>query len=193
LWMGPEKHFVAYPVSSGRLMNFVGVVPAQAGDVESWSADGDAQDLRREFEHWDPKVLEMITNSLTVKRWALMHRSPLPRLVEGPVVVLGDAAHPMLPHLAQGSCQAIEDAVHLAAVLSEKSAVPLISRLQSYQKSRLPRASKIQAISQLQGEEYHLADGAEQIERDARLTADGISEQAWLYDFDASRLAHHGS
>lgn len=190
LWMGPDKHFVAYPVSSGRLMNVIGVVPSRGGDRESWSATGDRDELATAFTGWDPAVLELIDNATDIKRWALMHRDPLARWTSGSIAVLGDAAHPMLPHLAQGACQAVEDAACLAAVLSgvsDASAAP--AALRRYEQLRRTRAAKIQLGSQSQGRSYHLPDGTAQLERDARLADEGIPEQHWIYDHDAAAVA----
>jgi salicylate hydroxylase len=189
LWIGPGKHFVAYPVSSGRLMNIIGVVPAGDQDTESWSADGDRGELAAAFAGWDPVVLEMIDNAVDIKRWALMHRTPLERWTAGSIAVLGDAAHPMLPHLAQGACQAIEDAACLASVFSRVSSpAEAPAALRRYEELRRPRAGKLQLMSQSQGKSYHLPDGEEQRARDARLAADGVAEQHWIYDHDAAAV-----
>lgn len=187
VWMGPGKHFVAYPVSSGRLMNIIGAVPAASGDEESWSADGDRDELLSAFAGWDPAVTGMIGNATGLKRWALLHREPLSRWTSGSIAVLGDAAHPMLPHLAQGACQAMEDAACLASALSpvtNPAGAP--AALRRYEEIRRPRASRIQLMAQSQGESYHLPDGPAQAERDARLAAEGIPAQHWIYDHDAA-------
>jgi salicylate hydroxylase len=190
VWMGPGKHFVAYPVSSGRLMNIIGVVPASARDEESWSADGDRDELLAAFAGWDKAVLGMISQAAELKRWALMHRVPLTRWTSGPVAVLGDAAHPMLPHLAQGACQAIEDAACLTSVLSGISApADVPAALARYEEFRRPRASRIQVMSQSTGESYHLPDGPAQQARDARLAAEGMPAQQWIYDHDAAAVS----
>lgn len=190
VWMGPGRHFVAYPVSSGRLMNIIGVVPASSQDEESWSADGDRDELLAAFAVWDTAVAGMISHATGLKRWALMHRVPLSRWTSGSLAVLGDAAHPMLPHLAQGACQAIEDAACLTSVLSGISdPADAPAALSRYAELRRPRASRIQVMAQSQGESYHLPDGPAQRERDARLAAEGIPAQHWIYDHDAASLS----
>jgi salicylate hydroxylase len=189
VWMGPGRHFVAYPVSGGRLMNVIGAVPATARDEESWSAEGDRGELLAGFAGWDAAVTGMISHATGLKRWALMHRVPLSRWTSGSIAVLGDAAHPMLPHLAQGACQAIEDAACLTAVLSGISGpAGAPAALSRYEELRRPRASRIQLMAQSQGESYHLPDGPAQRERDARLAAEGIPAQHWIYDHDAAAV-----
>lgn len=190
VWMGPGKHFVAYPVSSGRLMNIIGVVPASSRDEESWSAEGDPDELVAAFAGWDRAVLGMITHATGLKRWAMMHRVPLSRWTSGSIAVLGDAAHPMLPHLAQGACQAIEDAACLTAVLSGITGpADAPAALSRYEELRRPRASQLQGMSQSMGESYHLADGPAQQARDARLAAEGVPAQHWIYDHDAAAVS----
>jgi salicylate hydroxylase len=93
----------------------------------------------------------------------------------------------MLPHLAQGACQAIEDAACLTAVLSGIGGpADAPAALRRYEEIRRPRASRIQLMAQSQGESYHLPDGPAQRERDARLAAEGIPAQHWIYDHDAA-------
>ncbi|MBC7802942.1 MAG: FAD-dependent monooxygenase, partial [Candidatus Parcubacteria bacterium] len=102
LWLGPGKHFVHYPVSAGRLVNVVAIVPAGDWRTESWSAEGEIADLAREFENWDPRVRQLIASAGETRRWAMYDRAPLERWTEGRVTLLGDAAHAMVPLFAQG-------------------------------------------------------------------------------------------
>ena len=85
---------------------------------ESWSAPGDPTVLRREFEGWDPRIAEVLAQVDKTFRWALYDREPLPTWTKGRLTLLGDAAHPMLPHLGQGANQSIEDGMALATMLA---------------------------------------------------------------------------
>ena len=115
-WLGAGRHFLAYPVRAGELINCVGVVPTDEEMKESWSAPGDPRTFAREFAGFDPKVESIISQIASTFRWGLYDREPLPVWTAGRLTLLGDAAHPMLPHSGQGANQAIEDAVTLAAV-----------------------------------------------------------------------------
>lgn len=117
--MGERKHFLVYPVRGGTLINYVGFVPSDAEAEESWSAPGDVDMLRKAFEGWDPRVTNLLEQVETTHWWGLYDREPLATWTQGRLTLLGDAAHPMLPHLGQGANQSIEDglalAIHLAA------------------------------------------------------------------------------
>ena len=139
-WLGAGRHFAVYPVRSGALLNCVGVVPTSEDMKESWSAPGDLADFAREFAGFDPMVGSLIGHIAQPFRWGLYDREPLARWTQGRLTLLGDAAHPMLPHTGQGANQAIEDAVALATVLSrcERSSAP--RALEVYESMRRERA-----------------------------------------------------
>ena len=111
---GKGKHFLAFPVRAGKLINFVGFVPADEEMKESWSAPGDPNMLREEFAGWDPRIGALLQNVQMTFRSALYDRDPIPTWTKGRLSLLGDAAHPMLPHLGQGANQSIEDGIALA-------------------------------------------------------------------------------
>ncbi len=188
-WLGPDRHFVHYYVAGARLMNFVAVCPAGEWRLESWSARGRVADALAEFAGFHPMVREIIGAVDETHRWALYDREPLPRWSVGRVTLLGDAAHPMLPFLAQGACQAIEDAATLARLLrdAEPSAVP--ERLARYEALRRPRATRVQQGSFENATAYHLPDGPAQEARDARYVALAreapYAARGWLFDHDA--------
>ncbi|HET9208147.1 MAG TPA: FAD-dependent monooxygenase [Burkholderiaceae bacterium] len=192
LWLGPGRHFVHYPISAGRLVNVVAIVPAGAWRLESWNADGEIADLSAEFHGWDERVQQLIVSASSTKRWALYDRNPLDRWVNDRIALLGDAAHAMLPFFAQGAAQALEDAFVLAGCLQgvDRGAVP--RALQRYEAIRRPRANQVQQMSRGREVRNHLPDGPAQQQRDAELAnGDPLRQSAWLYahDLDAD-LGH---
>lgn len=141
LWLGPGRHFVHYPISAGRWVNLVAIVPAGDWRTESWTAEGEVADLAREFDGWDERVLALIGAATDTKRWALYDREPLAQWVDGRLALLGDAAHPMLPFFAQGAAQAIEDAAVLAGCLRAATPQTVVAALRRYEALRRPRAT----------------------------------------------------
>ena len=144
MWAGPSRHFLVFPVRHGTMVNYVGFVPADGDMLESWSAPGDPELLRREFEGWDPRIGSVLKQVDKTFRWALYDREPLPTWTKGRLTLLGDAAHPMLPHLGQGANQSIEDGMALATILSrvDTSAVP--ASLLAYERLRRERVAEVQ-------------------------------------------------
>ncbi len=192
LWLGPGRHFVHYPISAGRLVNVVAIVPAGDWRTESWTAEGAIADLRAEFAGWDARVLQLVDAATDTKCWALYDRTPLARWHAGRIGLLGDAAHAMLPFFAQGAAQAIEDAVVLAACLRGVDAQGVPAALARYDAIRRPRASEVQRMSRGREIRNHLPDGPEQVARDRALAAgDPLQQSAWLYghDLEASLAA----
>ncbi|MPY57648.1 FAD-dependent monooxygenase [Streptomyces spongiae] len=189
LWLGHGRHVVHYPVSSGRLVNLVAFSPVRATDVESWSAEGRVEDFAAEFAAWDPGLTALIGAAERVGRWSVLDRAPLTTWVSGRLALLGDAAHAMLPFYAQGAGQAIEDAAVLAACLADRSTDPP-SALATYERLRLPRATRVQEASRGRLVHNHLPDGPEQRERDRAFAAeDPLGHNAWLYSYDAEQAA----
>ena len=185
LWLGPGRHFVHYPISAGRLVNVVAIVPAGAWRVESWNADGELADLRAEFSGWDERVQQLIVSASSTKRWALYDRDPLERWAKGRIALLGDAAHAMLPFFAQGAAQALEDAYVLAGCLQGADRATAPQALQRYEAIRQPRADRVLQMSRGREVRNHLPDGPEQQQRDAELAhGDPLRQSAWLYAHD---------
>jgi salicylate hydroxylase len=191
-WLGPERHFVHYYVGEGaRLLNFVAIVPAGDWRVESWSATGEVADALAEFEGWHPTVRAIIAAADRVHRWALYDREPLDTWGAGRVTLLGDAAHAMLPFMAQGACQAVEDAVVLAGCLAGAVPEAVPKALRRYEAIRKPRVWEVQRASWRNATIYHLRDGEQQRERDAAWAASAARgpyvERGWLFAYDAAR------
>jgi salicylate hydroxylase len=170
-------------------MNFVAVCPAGEWRLESWSAKGRVADALREFAGFHPLVRQIIGAVDETHRWALYDRAPLPRWSAGRVTLLGDAAHAMLPFLAQGACQAVEDAAVLARLLAGAGAAEVPARLARYEALRRPRSAAVQQGSLENATAYHLPDGPDQEARDARYAALAreapYAARGWLFDYDA--------
>ncbi|HEY6834480.1 MAG TPA: FAD-dependent monooxygenase [Pseudolabrys sp.] len=187
IWMGPGKHVVNYFVASGRLMNFVANVEQDSWTRESWTDRGDPDDLRAAFADWAPELRALFAEVEETFIWGLFDRAPLPRWSVGRVTLLGDACHPMLPYMAQGAAQALEDGAVLAACLAKSPDVA--GALKHYEEVRLPRASNVQLAARGNKTRYHLPDGPEQTARDAHM-ASGATDWSfkaidWLYGHDA--------
>jgi len=189
LWLGPGRHFVHYPISGGRLVNVVAIVPAGAWRTESWMADGEISDLLAEFAGWDDCLRQLIISASSTKRWAMYDRDPLERWTAGRISLLGDAAHAMLPFFAQGAAQAIEDAFVLACCLRSADHGSVRQALQRYEEIRRPRTSEVQVMSRGREVRNHLPDGPEQQQRDTQFAnGDPLRQSAWLYGYNYDNL-----
>lgn len=188
LWLGPGRHFVHYPVSGGRWVNVVAIVPAGDWRTESWTAEGRIPDLMQAFEGWDERLLQLIESATDTRRWALYDRAPLERWCDGRIGLLGDAAHAMLPFFAQGAAQAVEDAAALADCLRDADAASVPHALCRYEAIRRPRANRVQLMSRGRELQNHLADGPEQEQRDLGFAnSDPLRQSAWLYGEEVGR------
>jgi salicylate hydroxylase len=182
MWLGKAKHFLTFPVRAGKLINFVGFVPADKEMKESWSAPGDPEVLRAEFTGWDPRIEALLKQVQSTFRWALYDREPLPTWTKGRLTLLGDAAHPMLPHLGQGANQSIEDGMALATILARANRETLPTALLAYERLRRERVALVQRGARENGLRYDSAY-ADLGVRDAELTAHAAFRRR-LYDHD---------
>jgi salicylate hydroxylase len=188
LWLGPDRHLVHYPVSSGREINLVGCTPAGDWREESWTAPGRVEDLAAEFAGWDERVRELIAGVTETRQYAFYDREPLAHWTHGRVALMGDAAHPMMPFLAQGASQAIEDAAVLAGCLRDATVASVAPALARYETLRRERASKVQLTSRENRRHHHLPDGEEQRRRDAAMAGDdSLGHNAWIYGHDVEQ------
>lgn len=183
-WLGAGRHFLVFPVRSGELINYVGFVTTAEQSKESWSAPGDPAALAREFVGWDPMVEAILAEAKNTFRWGLYDREPLAKWTHGRLTLLGDAAHPMLPHAGQGANQAIEDGVALAAVLARADRASAPQALLIYEKLRREHTAGVQQLSRLNGARNY-ASGAE---RD-RALSEQHQERAWIWNYDAEAEA----
>ena len=189
-WLGPDRHFVHYFVGAGgRLLNFVAIVPAGEWRVESWSATGEVTEVLTEFEGWHPTVRAILEAADGTHRWALYDREPLETWGVGRVTLLGDAAHAMLPFMAQGACQAVEDAAVLAGCLATAKPEGVPEAVRRYETMRKARVWAVQHASYRNATIYHLPDGEGQRERDAAWASSAArgpyAERGWLFAYDA--------
>src|SRR6202008_2696406 len=178
-------------VSSGRLLNFVAIVERETWTRESWTDRGEVADALAAFAGWHPLVQAVIGAVDETFVWALFDRAPLDRWSAGRVTLLGDACHAMLPFMAQGAAQALEDGATLAARLAASGAdVP--GALCRYEAARAPRVARIHAASTSNKTRFHLADGPEQQARDAQMAAGAtdwsFDAVAWIYGHDAQAV-----
>lgn len=182
MWAGPSKHFLVFPVRHGTMVNYVGFVPTDEEMKESWSAPGDAEVLRREFRGWDPRIRAVLDAVDQTFRWALYDREPLPTWTKGRLTLLGDAAHPMLPHLGQGANQSIEDGMALATMLAQAPSAGVPAMLAAYERLRRERVAEVQLGARKHGLRVDSAQDDLRV-RDAELVAHAeFRKQLYTYD-----------
>jgi salicylate hydroxylase len=186
LWLGPDAHLVHYPVKAGRLINIVGIVHDEWKEV-GWSAAGNRAEILRHFARWAwaEQARELIAIPDQWLKWALYDRKAPFRGGVGPMTLIGDAAHPMLPFLAQGAGMAIEDAAVLADMLGKYLDDPC-DALRAYEGARWHRTARAQQMSRRQGRIYGLS-GPEAFVRNLAMRAMGgeklRARYDWLYDW----------
>lgn len=195
LWVGPGRSVVAYWVRRGELFNFVGTVPATEVHRESWSASGDVADLRRSFRGAEERVEAIIHAIDNAFITGLFYRDPLDRWAVGRVALLGEAAHAMMPFLAQGACQAIEDAWIIGQCLARHDCDGVADALIEYEQRRWPRTTKVQAAARAMVKQLHEPDPLQIQARNGRWRGmariDPLNETVWgwLYAYNAIRAA----
>jgi 2-polyprenyl-6-methoxyphenol hydroxylase-like FAD-dependent oxidoreductase len=154
LWLGPHAHLVHYPVRGGKDLNVVAVVEGGSAK-QGWSRRAEPDLLLPSFQRWAQPAKTLLATVKTWRCWSLFRLKPLPRWTDGRMALLGDAAHPVQPYLAQGAALAIEDAITLAASLEASGGDP-VSAFPRYQSLRMDRAARVQAQAARFGRIYHL-------------------------------------
>jgi salicylate hydroxylase len=187
LSMGHRAHLVAYPLRQGKLLNLVAVEEATGWTRESWSEQGDPDEMRARFEDFGGVMGEVLAEVGQVHRWALHLRPVAQRWHHQNVVLLGDAAHATLPFMAQGACLALEDAWVLRAALERAGDVK--SGLQTYEDTRKGRAARVVGLARGNAWRFHMgkpfAWGAQAV---LALGSGLLARQLdWVYDYDATR------
>lgn len=190
--MGPGCHLVCYPMRDGSVLNFVAAQERAAWAEEGWHHRDDPAHLRAVFSGFGPAVKQMLAAVEEVHLWGLFRHAVAPRWVGGHCALLGDAAHPTLPFLAQGANMALEDAWALAAALAGHDGIK--AGLAAYQAARLPRCQRIVAAANGNAWKYHLRPGPFRFAAHAALRlgtrlapARFLKQFDWLYGFDVTR------
>ncbi|MPZ57201.1 MAG: monooxygenase [Rhizobiales bacterium] len=198
VWMGPNRSIVQYYVAAGRTFNWIGISRSEQPARESWLAEGRIEDALAEYAGWHPTIRTIIAATPRVLRQALYDREPLPDWRVERVVLLGDAAHPMMPFYAQGAAQSIEDAYVLAGCLAANPDEP-VAALERYVRLRQPRTAWMQGLSRREEELYQMNDVAAIADRNARMRENRIPESATfppeqerLYGYDAEAVLRAG-
>jgi salicylate hydroxylase len=194
-WLGPHGTIVLYPLRGEELINVVCHYDDDTYRHESWVTECSRDEVLQRYAGWHASLLRLFEAGDTWYKWALYDRDPIPRWTKGRVTLLGDAAHPMLPYLGQGACQALED----GAVLANALADPRFARdpgaaLAAYERARRPRASSVVLTARARGVSNHLPSRWAALRRDAviavrrrmnRRDPEGRGA-AWLADYDAT-------
>lgn len=183
LWAGPKCHIVHYPLKGWKMFNLVVTYHNDAPSPEA-GIPVSHDEVRKGFEHVSPVARQIIDRGQSWKRWVLCDRDPVQNWIDGRVVLLGDAAHPMLQYFAQGACMAMEDAVGLAAMM-ERHGNDIPTALQRYQELRRLRTARVQLQSREIGQHVYHPAGAHAELRNAIMRAksdrDWFEAVAWLY------------
>jgi salicylate hydroxylase len=185
LRLGPRAHLVQYPLREGRQVNLVAVIEQRwrgRPPEHPWDGEADRPALTRAFEDWSKEARALIAAPPLWRAWPLFTRPPLPTYATGRVALAGDAAHPMVPFLAQGAAQAIEDAGALGAALAGQPDV--VAALAAYNRVRVERANRVQREALAQTRIYHMS-GPFAFARDLGMRAFGpdrlLRRYDWLY------------
>ena len=186
-WVGAGGHVVTYPIHESRLLNFVGAIERENWPVESWTEAGTHAEALADFEGWHEDVRTIVREMDVPYKWALLGRDPLPRYHEGRAVIIGDAAHPTLPFMAQGANMAIEDGMVLARCLEADSNVA--AALARFSALRVGRTTRLVNAATDNAHRFHnptLADPAEGAAYVAReWTEEKISARYdWVFQYD---------
>jgi len=192
-WLGPHGAIVLYPMRGQELINVVCHYDDDDYRHESWVTECPGAEVLQRYASWHESLLRLFAAGLTWYKWALYDREPIPQWTRGRVTLLGDAAHPMLPYLGQGACQALEDAAVLASALRADPADP-VAALARYERTRRPRASRVVLTARERGQSNHLPSRWAALRRDMaialrrrlnRRDLDGRGAP-WIASYDAT-------
>ncbi len=189
--VGPGRHFVFYYVRNKTLLNFVAQHEEPGWREESWSVEGDIEELRSMYRDWDPQVTAILQNVVKTYKWALYTRPPLAQWHSGRTVLTGDACHPMLPNLASGAAMAIEDGYVLAELLDRfRRDIPRALAL--FHELRHRRCTRVQRAAEKMASFFHTRNTLERFIRYGAARAltkfaPGIAARkiTWTHDYNA--------
>jgi len=183
LRLGPNAHLVHYPLRGGSVVNLVAVIEARwrsADNDHPWDGEADRPALERAFARWSRSTQRLLATATNWRAWPLYGRPPIGAFSLGSIALVGDAAHPMAPFLAQGAAQAIEDAGALGGAFSHMSGVP--EALMAYSRFRVGRAARVQVEALRQGRIYHMS-GPAALARDVAMRLVGPERLKARYDW----------
>ncbi|KAF2704919.1 FAD/NAD(P)-binding domain-containing protein [Pleomassaria siparia CBS 279.74] len=203
LWIGDMRHVMAYSIAGGKSFNMVLSHPSST-DPSTWRQETAVQEMKEHFKDWDPRLVKIINQITTTSKWPLLSGVPLPTWLSRSrtLLIIGDAAHPMVPYMSSGAAMAVEDGAALAEMLScITSRSELSSALDVFEKVRILRTGQMQEASLVNGKLWHFGDGAEQRKRDEGMGrevergegGDGVNPNQWsdevtarwVYGYDA--------
>jgi salicylate hydroxylase len=192
-WLGPHGTIVLYPLRGEELINVVCHYDDDSYRHESWVTECSRDEVLERYAGWHESLLRLFAAGQTWYKWALYDRDPIPAWTSGRVTLLGDAAHPMLPYLGQGACQALEDGAVLSNAMAASPGDP-VAALAAYERVRRPRASRVVLTARARGVSNHLPSRWAAFRRDVAISVrkrlnrrdlDGRGGQ-WLADYDAT-------
>lgn len=193
VWMGDQRHFMCYPLQQRTLFNFVAGVPSDRPLHGPWSGPADVSELRAEFagDVWDARLQRFLGAIEKTFWWGLFDHEPLRNWSRGPVTLLGDAAHTMLPHQGQGVNQAIEDSMALAVFLDAADTVADIPEaFRRYTSVRMQRTAILQHGSRRAGWMFDAQrEFADRTKRDTDLRVGRDFRRSAVFDYDAKKVA----
>ncbi|KAF2999653.1 hypothetical protein E8E13_000156 [Curvularia kusanoi] len=203
IWIGEDRHVMSYTIASGQSLNLV-LSHIDHSDPSTWSKTYAKEQIMEEFSGWDPQLTKILALVDDCMKWPLKVGKQLSTWISpsSRLVLVGDAAHAMLPYMSQGAAMAVEDGAALAVILSDISTLSdLPSALRSFEKERIRRSGDMQHASMVNGVIWHFPDGPEQEARDASMAAEVSGKpftssanqwsdpvtQRWAYGYDAEK------
>lgn len=189
IWIGPGRHLVQYPVAKGEMLNLVACVDSHEEVREWWQGSSPAEQFRQSFADWCPEVQQTIAGAEEALQWGLYERPVLDSWNVGRVSLLGDAAHAMLPSMAQGAVMALEDAAQLALSFTQQGDSQ--KALEHYQQQRIGRSRKVQSVARKNMHFFHQHSPADRLSLMALRLSGKSAEKLiskrynWLYGYPA--------
>jgi salicylate hydroxylase len=187
IWVGPGRHAVTYPLRRGTLMNFVGAVEYPTLEAESWTTARPWAEMRDDFLGWNPMIGAIIEAAPRGEcyRWVLKNRTPVRNWSTRFATLMGDAAHPTLPYMAQGAAMAIEDALVLARALDMDAEIP--AALDRYQRNRVDRTARVVTESTENRKLFHMPSMEDLRASFAKRNMSG-ERNGWLFSYDPATV-----